>query len=134
MTLPEPARPAAALARLPAMPPPTLHFSTQPPGDASARRDAVLRLHAELSPVLRGYPIADLLDDYLQAQARRQPDTEGARRLLLSLLQQWADLLWRDMLQLPAGHHALLRTVRRRLATARQALLRLHDAVEDLED
>lgn len=103
------------------------------PTRAAHACDAVLRLHAQLHPVLHGYPIDELLADGLRCpQGLGDADTLRHQQLLLRLLQQWAEQLWREMARLPPADRELVRMVRRRMASERQALLQLHDAIESL--
>lgn len=95
--------------------------------------EMVVRLHDAMLPVLAAYPIDGFLHDYLAAFAEDDPARMRCRTLLLRLLAQWSELLWRDMGQLPASDDEVVRSLRERMATARQALLCLHDAIEDLE-
>lgn len=102
----------------------------------SRRADAaemVTRLHAAMLPALAAYPIDDFLHDYLAAFTEDDSARTGRRTLVLRLLRQWSELLWRDMVQLPSTDDEVVHALRERMAMARQALLCLHDAVEDLE-
>lgn len=91
--------------------------------------DAVRQLYGGLLEDLRGYPVGSLLDEIWAApeQAQRR------RQVAAFILQQWAEILWREMVQLPPPEHALVREVRQRMARAREALLRLCDALSECE-
>lgn len=91
--------------------------------------DALRQLYGELQEDLRGYPVGSLLDEFRAApeQAQRQ------RQVVAFILQQWAEILWREMVQLPPTEHPLVRELRQRMARTRAALLRLCDALSECE-